>query len=530
MNPGEALRRQRLEKKRRWYLEKGNLYHFAKDLCGYDKLMDHFHLPICEWLAERANELYVFWSAARGHYKTTLQIADVAQDLLREPKKTHLWVHNTLTQAEKAAKELAWHFQHNDKIRELWPEHCAAPKVKFFKSASQDGTASFNLVSRIGERSAQSSFTACSIHKDVTGMHISGSVRMDDLISADTINESGGLQYVSDYWGHTIIPVMDPGCKARNTGTRWDAADLYGKWIASEDWHTMVRAVLEDELGNPDWKGKNVGVISDEELEFRRREMGALFGPQMMNDPAPMSERIWNQSRCEHPFLTAPQAREGKSITIVLGDPAPYNVGSPTFRKEQERGDLTKDDWAWCVVRVRRNGSRQEIVLLDGTYSKTWDEDEGFDEGVRLARKWGAKYAGVESPGGLGGSYQRAWSHACKRGGVRCGLIKLETTNKADGKNYRVASLASRARQMEFLIAESCPQVFLKKFFEQVRVYRKTAPGKNNLQHDDVVDVVGYATDPALDKIAPQPEAMYDDDDFDEIAALGDGPQFGSYI
>ena len=57
-------------------------------------------------------------------------------------------------------------------------------------------------------------------------MHISGSVRMDDLISADTISESGGLQKVADYWGHTIIPVMDPGCKARNTGTRWDAADL----------------------------------------------------------------------------------------------------------------------------------------------------------------------------------------------------------------------------------------------------------------------------------------------------------------
>ena len=528
MSPGEAVRLERLKKKKQWWLKKENLLIFARELCGYDLLIDDFHGPIVSWLAAHKSEMFIFWSAARGHYKTTLQIADVVQDLLREPDKTHLWVHNALSQAAKAAQEISWHFQHNEKIRALWPEHCASPGAQFYKSPASDGLASFNLASRATARSAQPSFTACSIKKDITGMHISGSVRMDDVIGKETIAETGGLQKVSDFWSHTVIPVMDPGCVARNTGTRWDAADLYGKWIASENWTTLVRAVYEDEDHQPDWKGKNVGVIPDDELARRRVEMGALFGPQMMNDPAPIQERIWNQSECEHPFLSQPQMREGAGKIILLGDPAPSLIGSPKWTKEIERGDLSKDDWAWCVVRVRRNGTRQEIILLDGSFALSWDEDEGMDEGVRLAKKWSATHAGIESPGGLGGSYARAWKRACARGGIRCAILALKSTTKADGKNYRVASLASRAKQMEFQICETVPRMFLDKFYEQVRPYRKTAPGKNNLQHDDVVDVVGYATDPAIDDVAPLPIALLVDEEYQED--WDDHAQYGRYI
>ena len=526
MGPGEAVRLERLKKRKEYLLRKENLLEFAREMCGYEKLLDDFHGPICSWLASVKTSLYVFWSAARGHYKTTIQIADVVQDILADPTKTHLWVHNTLSQASKAAEEASWHFQYNDKIRELWPEHCVRPGTQFYRSPSQDGLASFNLPSRAGARSAQPTFTACSIKKDITGMHISGSVRMDDLIGKETIEESGGLQKVADFWAHTVIPVMDPGCKARNTGTRWDAADLYGKWLNSDNWKCLVRAVLEDEDGNPDWKGKNVGVLSDEELENRRIEMGALFGPQMMNDPAPIAERLWSQSMCEHPFLSQQQAREGNGKVILLGDPAPSLIGSPRWTKEKERGDLSKDDWAWCVVKVRRNGTRQEIVLLDGSYSISWDEDEGFDEGARLAKKWGATHAGIESPGGLGGSYAKAWRSACARGGIRCAWLQLKSTNKSDGKNYRVASLASRAKQAEFVICDSVPRMFLDKFLEQIRIYRKTGMGKNNLQHDDAVDVVAYSTDPAIDDVAPQALSSAEMDEH----PLQDWDSYGRYI
>ncbi len=529
MNPGEAMRRERMRNKSDWYLQKENLYDFAVDICEYELLVESFHRPICEWLARKAGSLYIYWSAARGHYKTTLQIADLVQDLLRESDKTHLWVHSVLSEAVKAAKETAWHFQFNDKVRERWPEHCAPKLHKTFFKSSTNGTAQFTLASQVGSRERQPSLLACGTGKEITGAHISGSVRMDDIIGKETIAETGGLQKVADYWSHTIIPVMNPGCKARNTGTRWDAADQYGKWINSDDWATLVHAVLEDENGEPDWNGKNVGVIPDDELPVRRREMGALWGPQMMNDPAPMTERIWNESLCEHPHLSQPQMRVGPGKIILLGDPAPSNIGSPTWKKESERGDLSKDDWAWCVVRVRRNGMRQEIVLLDGTFSTNWDEDDGFDEGCRLAKKWGASHAGIESPGGLGGSYARAWKRACARNGIRCALLALTTTNKKDGKNYRIASLASRARQMEFQVCSSVPRMFLDKFLEQIRVYRKTAPGKNNLQHDDVVDVIGYATDPALDEIAPQATSIPIDEDYDN-EWQEDASQYGRYI
>ena len=530
MNPAEALSREKKKKKAAWYLEKENLYAFAEDLCGYDRLIPKFHGPICDWMADVYDDQFVFWTAARGHYKTTLQIADLVQDILRDPTKTHLWIHAVLSEAVKSAKEIAWHFQKNPAIKEYWPEHCAPLSRKTFFKSSKEGTAQFTLVSQEGSRNRQPTLLACGMGKEITGAHISGTVRMDDIIGKETIAETGGLRKVEDYWAHTIIPVMDPGCKARNTGTRWDAADIYGKWIHSDDWKTIVRAVFETD-GVPDWKGKNVGVLSSKELAVRRREMGPMFGPQMMNDPAPIEERIWNQSECEHPRITQRQMRQGPGKIILLGDPAPLNVGSPSFKKEMERGDLSKDYWAWCVVRIRRNGSRQEILLLDGTFSRLWDEDCGMDEGVRLAKKWGATHAGIESAGGLGGAYQAAWKRACQRGGARAAWLDLKSTKKADAKNYRVASLASRARQLEFLIVEGCPQMFLDAFFEQVRPYRKTAPGRNNLQHDDVVDVVSYATDPAIDEVAPAPfanEHYEDPDDLSFLEGYNHGP--GSYI
>lgn len=71
--------------------------------------------------------------------------------------------------------------------------------------------------------------------------------------------------------------------------------------------------------------------------------------------------------------------------------------------------------------------------------------------------------------------------------------------------------------------------MFLDKFLEQVRPYRKTGPGKNNLRHDDVADVVGYATDPALDEIAPQATSYEIDEDYDD-AEWRDATPYGRYI
>ena len=51
MNPGEAMRQERMRKKSDWYLEKENLYAFSEEICDYDRLVDEFHGPICTWLA-----------------------------------------------------------------------------------------------------------------------------------------------------------------------------------------------------------------------------------------------------------------------------------------------------------------------------------------------------------------------------------------------------------------------------------------------------------------------------------------------
>jgi hypothetical protein len=497
MDLGKTLVERERTKRLRFY--QANLYALCTEVLGYDKLTEAFHRPMLDDIdaqrregVKRSMELW-----PRGHYKTTVRIGQMVQDLLIDPDGTALVSHAVEDEVHKIVEEAGQHFQKNKELRALRPE-CMPSSLdrRFLKS--------LEFTIKRSRYNRQPSVLGKSSNSEITGAHVDV-VYLDDIVGRNTIDDSG-LPKVKSWFRSTILPVLNPGGAIWVTGTRWDIEDPYGMWLKQKRWRCRVRAALETN-GEPDYKGEPV-LFGTRELQHRQTDMGPSdFAHQMMNDPSPAGEKPWDPSKCEH-YMTlreaASQPGEGASL-VVLSDPAPARVGSLAGKKETERADGTKDDWATCVIKIRTRGQRQEFILIDGTFSKDWDHATGLDECARLMNKYSTSKVGIEAIGGLAAHYEDGMQRAARKAGTPGFLwIKFKSINIANAKNVRFATLASIAREQRFYICETCPREFVDRFLEQARNWREVGRGRNANRFDDVADVVSRCTDPAVQEFAPQ--------------------------
>lgn len=103
-------------------LGRDNLYYLCKVILGYDKLVPHVHMPMCEF----ANTVKVHRRLKlmpRTHFKTTIwTIALSIQDILRDCNVTILIVADTGTNASRFMREIQQHFMMNELFRWLYSE------------------------------------------------------------------------------------------------------------------------------------------------------------------------------------------------------------------------------------------------------------------------------------------------------------------------------------------------------------------------------------------------------------------------
>jgi hypothetical protein len=465
-------------------------FELGRDILGYGKLTEGFHLPIFEWWWENRRAPFLLTMAGRIHYKTTMLITDLVADILSNPDGTHLVLHAIEEEAQKIVEECGRHFQKNPELRRLKPEIMPSAQAKKFLLSSQ-----FTVRRKVYDR--QATVMAKGIGSEMTGVHVNASIRLDDIIARRIIEDSG-LPKVKAMFRNTIMPVRMPGCRVRATGTHWDPDDIYMDWRKDADWKCMVRAALETD-GVPDYKGTPV-LLTKQEIEIQRRLMGPDFAFQMMNDPSPAGEKAWDKETCEH-FSSLKELGIGKGdFKVVLSDPAPAKIGS--FFDDKKRVDGEKNEWATCTVALRRNGQREEVILLDGAASKEWEPDQGWAEVCRQKRTWETPYCSIEKTGQAVAFYTDTLSKVSRTMGVRHAPIDLTLTYK--GKNQYFARLAEKARNGEFIIADSCPEAFVEQFLAQCRDWRALPGGRNNLKLDDRANCVSFATDPCFAGYARQ--------------------------
>lgn len=490
---------------------KRSLWYLATEKLHRDKLTVDFHKPMMDQMDERralrrAGKLVQneaeFW--ARDYFKTTVRECQVIQDWLWEPLQTMIWWHDVEDRAIEAGSDIAGHFQKNKEFRKMVPELCPAPLAKRFYSGGE-----LRLPINRRALSKPPSLRCFGRGSEATGGH-SDVGYLDDIIGLNAILDNE-MPKVRLWLGASVTNVIETTGYLLATGTRWDEFDVYSDWLKSGLWLCRVRGCYETD-GAPDWNGQPV-LYSRALIERKRAGMSEWeFASQMMNDPRPSGEMLWQGAACEH-YTTLGEIRQYEGRIFVFTDTAPANVGSMDAHGEKDRRDGTKNAWTVCAVKIQTNGERQEIVLLDLQGSKDWSIDEGFDAVCTMARKWHTGLIGYERVGNADEFFQKNLLAASRRVGL-ASMTPFEMTATYDGKRPRFAMLASKAFRQEFLIAESVPAGSLQVFLEEARAVRFLG-ARNTARFDDYYDVVSFACDPAVQRYSPQPDFMYDRDEDD---------------
>jgi hypothetical protein len=476
-----------------------DLYYLCSEVLGYkwnaekqQGMTEAFHGPMCERADRLRDHPRMFTAAHRGSLKTSVfTIGGTVQDILRDPDVTVLIPHAVEDEAVKIVAEITNHIRQNDRLRKLEPAMMPAPNGKWWYGAGR-------MKVRGSKFSRQPTVMGVGAGSEITGAHVDV-IRPDDIIGRRTI-ENSELPKIHAWWQNTALPVLNPAGRISAVGTRWHTDDIWGTFIGSANWDCLVRAcsevngVADYTLQNPVHFGPEEGGREKaiKRLERAREEMKGDFDAQMMNDPSPASEKPWDRER----EVVIPKGEAaGVGFTSVLSDPAPAKTGSLDTLGAKRRADGTKDYWANAVLKFRKNGMRNEIILLDGSMSREWDVDGGFDEICRLKRVHGAAHHAIEGTGQAIALYGKSMDQAARRAGVPNACLELKGTYRGNAKNIYFSALASAAKSGEFMISDGCNREFLDMFLAQAREWRPLETGGNGLRYDDCANVVSFATD-----------------------------------
>lgn len=549
----EALLRVRAdqERKRRlkkaqsdsWFLAGLLGYYWNPNAKGKDcpyqgaGLTEELHKPIFGWYDANRSFPAIGTYLSRFYHKTTMAVVEIVQDIIRDPCITLGYFHAVDALASQVVDEVGHHLQFNDELRKLEPigidddgkpYNILPPKPKVGGRANKFVTSDQFTVKNRHRYSRFPTLFGKGINSEMVGLHMTKAY-IDDIVTRNTILDSQ-LQNVAGWFQNTLLPVVDGGL-FRSFGTLWDIEAVYMDWIGSSDWKTIVFPCATDAehdfISTPslvDWKAEKIAVPYDPKLScplygplgyrdesrkklfWYQRNMKHDFMPQMANDPSPAGEKPWKADKCEHK-ITAKEA-SGPGLIVVLGDPAPARVGSLNLERKDKSKEIyqaEKDVWTWAVVKMRRRGQRNEIILLQLSGSREWDLDSGFREGCRLQRVYHARRHAVEKVGMAIALYDETHRRIAREEQVAHSPVELTMTYM--GKNAQFAALCSRAEADEFLICETVDKVHLDQFLHQARNWRpmKAAAGsKNGLPFDDYANVVSFACDPTFAGMIPQ--------------------------
>lgn len=478
-----------------------DLYYLCSEVLNYawnpakqQGMTEAFHGPLCERMDRLRSHPRILTLAPRRTLKTTVFTIGLAiQEILRDPDVTILIPHAVEDEAIKIVAEITDHFRSNKRIRAMEPSIMPATNGKWWYGAGR-------MTLRRTTFKRQPTVMGVGAGSEIGGAHCD-LILPDDIVGRRTI-ENSELPKIASWWQNTALYVLNNEGRVRAVGTRWHPDDTWQDFINSGLWDVVVRAASEIDgkadytLQNPVHFGTESGGFKKaiKRLEISQQESKGDFAAQMMNDPSPASEKPWDKETCEH--LVDSKYIAGAGRVVLVHDPAPAKIGSLDATGAKTRADGTKDYWSIGVFKYRLNGDRKEIMWIDGAQSREWDLDTGLRTGCQMMRKWGAKRVAIEATGTSIAIYTSRLRDIAREEGVKYSPVDLEGTYK--GKQLRFGVLCSRARADEFLIGETVPPDVRKVFLDQAREWRSLESGRNGLKHDDMADVVSYATDPAL--------------------------------
>ncbi len=240
----------------------------------------------------------------RGHFKTTLDIADCVQWILNFPDVRILIMSGARELVERMVKEAKYHFQGNLKMRALFPEFCA-PLAKEFGTMQE-----FTTPARKNMKLREPTLTLSTADSTKAGSHYD-IIKCDDLVNETNVGTKEQLEKTITAFNYTI-PLLEPFGYQDVIGTRYDYSDLYG-WIIDHDdgtWKKHSRTVwFEDEQGDKTLLFPERFTI--EMLEKFQKDDPYLFNCQYLNNPIPYGDAHFTEENIMRHTIPPSQIPKG---------------------------------------------------------------------------------------------------------------------------------------------------------------------------------------------------------------------------
>lgn len=293
-----------------------DLFWLGTKILGYDFQPD-VHQTICDFfVAKDRNRSFAEQDTIhnrllldpRGHYKTTIDIADIVQWILNFPDVRILIMSGKQELAERMLSEVKQHFTVNEKMRALFPEFCG-PEGKELGNMSEFTSPARKVIKREPTVSISTiTSTRASMHFDI--------IKFDDVVNEENSATQDLITKVKRGIDYTS-PLLDPGGYRDFIGTRYDHSDYYGYILESREWERDARGLIskdglwlchqrkcwvekenEVKLLFPRRKldsGKVVG-FTVAELKSLQQDDPYIFNCQYLNDPTPTVNKSFTET------------------------------------------------------------------------------------------------------------------------------------------------------------------------------------------------------------------------------------------
>jgi len=431
-----------------------DLFWLAKNVLGYKDLVERVHQPVCDCfvkkdrrkpLDEQDTVKQRLILDPRGHFKTTLDLADAIQWILNFPDIRILLMTGTRELASRMIGELKFHFQHNDKLRALFPEYAAPDR-------DWGTTEEFTVPARQRSWLREPTVSISTVESVKAGSHYDV-IKCDDLVHENNVSTRELIDKTITAFNHTTF-LLEPYGYRDVVGTRYDHSDLYG-WIIDNnqgEWRVHARkawSIRED----------NTKVLLFPErfplaqLEKVKRDDPYLFNCQYLNDPTPTEDRQFTRDLLLRHSLPAQQIKLTDRIFIT------WDLG---FSREQYAN--------WSVGAVGMYDQHGRLYVLDIARGR-FDPQELVLQIVFLALKWRPVRVGIEKAAGSE-LLEPGIKAYCYQHGIYLPLEWIPVNNQKNAKNNRIASLLPMLKQGQMFFAAHVASNELLLEFERFPKYR----------------------------------------------------------
>lgn len=460
------------------YRARTDLYWLARDILGMDALIERVHRPICDmfvakkpgkplWEQSEIKERLIL--APRGHFKTSLDEADIIQWILLDPNIRILIMSGKASVAEAMMTNVKGHFQTNEKLRALFPELCPPEGKEFGNLSEFICPGRTKVIKEPTVLISSGASVKAGLHFDV--------IKGDDMVNEiNTLTKEQILKVIM-LWNYAM-PLVEPYGYLDLIGTNYDDSDLYQWAIENKPklkWY-KVAAWTPKQTFRAAFKTGSVKKITEDMVDLLFPER---FTFEWLNNQRLADEYIFN---CQYLLDPTPTDTALFTEEMILRHTIPHGhiPRSGTVFQVWDTASTQNNHSDFSACATGLYDAQGRLFVLDVAFGK-WSPTELINMIIGQAIKWRPSCIGIEEANGSR-MLQPALDLVSRQMGLSL-YIEWQKTSPNKHKYDTVAGLQPLFKDDKLYLSAAMNKETRTELMKQFIKYPKTS-------HDDIPDAV----------------------------------------